>query len=202
MSKQQIIGTFDKSKLRNQFVETGEIMFDPADPYAGGPTPPTLLPITTTTLGGNVNIVLTWQMIRPDLISSYTVALATTTNIALIVPTTAPYQYQVLANAEFTGDEGVHNGTTNSQMTRTNAAPLSQQYSVTDTGLYTFCASQAGNLVAITIRQAFNTFQVVPEGSVQSIFVSLPAGFTYFFQVQATGLDGTSEFSNIQSITL
>ena len=202
LTNQQIIGTFDKSKLRNQFVETGEIMFDPDDPYAGGPTPPVLQPITTTTFGGNTNIVLAWQMVRPDLISSYTVQVALTTQIAAQVPLVAPFTVQIPANAEFTGDVGVIDGTVNAAMQAVSGNPLTMQYNASSTGLYTFSASQAGHNVAITVRQAFNTFQVVNEGSVQSILASFPAGSTYFFRVQASGLDGTSGFSNIQSVTL
>jgi hypothetical protein len=200
LSQQQIIGTFDKSKLRNQFVETGEIMFDPDDTYSGGPTPPVLLPITKTVLGGNTNLVLTWQQVRPDLINSYTVQIALETNIAINVPTTAPFQFQVPANYQFSGDEGVFDGTVNGPMQFTaQASPLTGQYNATSTGLYTFNPAQAGHYVSITVRGAFNTFQVVPEGSVQSILASVPVGSTYFFQVQASGVDGTSGFSNIQS---
>lgn len=202
LTQQQIIGTFDKSKLRNQFVETGEIMFDPDDTYSGGPTAPTLNPITTTTLGGNTNIVLSWQMVRPDLISSYLIEIALVTNIAFVVPSSAPYTFQVPANYQFTGDVGVNNGTTNSKMQAVSGDPLTQQYSVTSDGLYTFSSSQATNNVGISVRGAFNTFQVVNQGSVQQILASLPAGSTYYFRVQASGLDGTSGFSNIQSVTL
>lgn len=202
LSKQQIIGTFDKSKLRNQFVETGEIMFDPDDTYAGGPTAPTLQPITTTTLGGNTNIVLSWQMVRPDLISSYLIEIALVTNVAVLVPTSSPYTFQVPANFQFTGDAGVLNTSVNAPMLRVTGDPVTMQYNVNSTGLYTFSSSQAGNNVAVSVRGAFNTFQVVNEGSVQSILASLPPANTYYFRVQASGLDGTSSFSNIQSITL
>jgi hypothetical protein len=202
LTQQQIIGTFDKSKLRNQFVETGEIMFEPDDTYAGGPTPPTLLPITVTTLGGNKNIMLTWQMVRPDLINSYTVQIALTTQVSTIVPTTAPFTFQVPANVEFTGDEGVFDGTVLGKLQAVSGDPLAGQYNASSTGLYTFSPAQAGHFVAMTVRQNFNTFQVINEGSVQSILASPPVGSTYFFRVQASGLDGTSGFSNIQSITL
>jgi hypothetical protein len=203
LTAQRIIGTFDKSKLRNQFVETGEIMFDPDDPYAGGPTPPVLQPITTTVLGGNVNIVLSWQQLRPDLISEYNIEIALTTQVSTQVPAVAPFTFQVPINFEFTADEGVFNGTVNAFMQSTGqTSPLTMQYNASSTGFYTFNQAQANNNVALTVRQAFNTFQVVNEGSVQSILASLPAGSTYFFRVQASGLDGTSGFSNIQSITL
>lgn len=203
LTAQQIIGTFDKSKLRNQFVETGEIMFDPDDPYAGGPTAPVLLPITTAVLGGNTNVVISWQMVRPDLINSYTIQVATITNIGISVPASAPYTYQVPSNYDFTGDEGVHDGTTNASLQSTGqTSPLTGQYNASSTGLYTFNQAQAGHNVAISVRGAFSTFQIVNEGSVTSILATLPAGATYFFRVEASGLDGTSGFSNIQSITI
>lgn len=203
LSQQQIIGTFDKSKLRNQFVQTGEIMFDPDDTYSGGPAAPTLNPITTTTLGGNTNIVLSWGMIRPDLITSYTVEIALTVQVPTTIPQVAPFQFTVPANFEFTGDVAVFDGTRNSMLQATNQpSPLTGQYNATSAGVYTFSPFNAGDNVALTVRQAFNTFQVVNEGSVQSILASLPPAATYFFRVQATGLDGTSGFSNIQSITL
>jgi hypothetical protein len=68
-----IIGTFDKSKLRNQFVNTGEILFEPNDTYTGAPLAPTLLVPTAV---GNV-VTLTWIQQRPDLVSSYNIQIST-----------------------------------------------------------------------------------------------------------------------------
>lgn len=199
----QIIGTFDKSKLRNQFVATGEIMFDPDDTYAGAPAPPNLLVPTTVVFGGQVNINLTWQQGRPDLINSYTVQYAVENPFADTVPLTAPYTVQLPAIDEFTADEGVFDTTTVAPLTRTASdVPFPDQYNVTDAGVYTFNAAQAGHGVVLTIRQAFQNLQIVNAGNVQSIFVPLAPGRTYFFRVQATGLDGTSGFSNVQQITI
>ena len=202
LNAHQIIGTFDKSKLRNQFVETGEILFDPDDTYAGGPTPPTLLVPTSVVFGGQEEVLVAWQQLRPDLINSYTVQIATDAPVSLTVPS-APYQFQVPLADQFNADEGVFDTTLNAPLTLSSqSSPLTGQYSVTTTGLYTFNPAQVGHTVVLNIRQSFQTLQIVNAGTVQSIYVPLAPGQTYYFQVEASGLDGTSGFSNIESITL
>jgi hypothetical protein len=203
LTQQQIIGTFDKSKLRNQFVETGEIMFDPDDPYAGGPTPPQMLLPVQATLGGSPFVKLSWLELRPDLMTSYTVQSATESTLSATVPASAPFTFLVPATSEFTADEGVVDTVLGIPLTRTDSpVPFPGQYNVTSAGLYTFHAAQAGDGLVITIRGAFNNLEIVNNGAVQTIYVSLPPGQTYFFQVQATGVDGTSGFSNVQQITI
>jgi hypothetical protein len=198
-----IIGTFDKSKLRNQFVETGEILFDPDDTYAGGPAAPVLLVPTTINFGGQTNINLVWQQNRPDLITSYTVQYAIESPVATTVPLTGPFTFQAPITDEFTADEGVFDVTANVTLVQTSSAfPFPGQYNVTSSGFYTFSPSQAGDSLVISIRQAFQNLEIVNSGNVQNIYVPLPPGRTYFFQVQATGLDGTSGFSNIEQITI
>ena len=204
LAASQIVGTFDKSKLKNQFVETGEILFDPDSTYSGGPTPPVLLPPTTQIFGGLTQINLQWQQNRPDLINSYTVQYAIESPVALTVPSVAPYTVQVPPIDEFTADEGVFDTVTNANLQRTGqTSPLGGQYYVDETtGTYIFNFNAAGHGMVITIRQAFQNLQIVNSGNVESIYFPLPLGRTYFFQVQATGLDGESGFSNIVSITI
>ena len=203
LAASQIVGTFDKSKLKNQFVQTGEILFDPDSTYAGGPTPPVLLPPTTVVFGGLTQINLQWQQNRPDLINSYLVQFAVENPYATLIPS-APYVVVVPAAQQFTGDEGVFDTTLNAFLHRTGqTSPLTGQYYVNEsTGTYTFNQAQAGDSIIITIRQVFQNLQIVNSGNVESIYFPLPLGRTYFFQVQATGLDGTSGFSNIVSITI
>jgi len=204
LAASQIVGTFDKSKLKNQFVETGEILFDPDSTYAGGPTPPVLLPPALVTFGMLTQINLQWQQNRPDLITSYTVQYAIENPYAATVPSSAPYTVVVPPAQQFTGDEGVFDTNINAYLQATGqTSPLAGQYYVDEsTGTYTFNQSAAGHAIVITIRQAFQNLQIVNSGNVESIYVPLPLGRTYFFQVQASGLDGTSGFSNIESITI
>ena len=74
LSHGQIIGTWDASKLRNQFVTTGEILFETNDPYSGRPSAPVLSPIPSPTpvSAGYSNVTVGWVADRPDLIQSYT----------------------------------------------------------------------------------------------------------------------------------
>lgn len=64
----QIIGTWDKSKLRNEFVATGEILFKQSDEYVGRLLAPRMLPPTSDLAG---NVTLTWNQLRPDLVNQY-----------------------------------------------------------------------------------------------------------------------------------
>jgi len=69
-----IIGTWNASKLKNQFVNTGEILFNPNSPYSGFPLPPANV-TTTTSLNaqGATLITISWVQQRPDLVQSYNV---------------------------------------------------------------------------------------------------------------------------------
>jgi hypothetical protein len=204
LTNDTIIGTWDKSKLKNQFVHTGEIMFDPDSTYSGGPTPPLLQVPTTVIVQGVTNIALSWQQLRPDLITSYIVQYALgTTLAAVIVPSIAPYSYQVPAAEYFTADEGVFDITAGVQLVPTTSNIVnSGQYSVTQSGLYQFNGAQAGHALNIFIRQEFQNFQTIGAGSIQSIISPITTGLTYYFRVQAVGPDGPSAYSNVQQITV
>jgi hypothetical protein len=80
LSHGQIIGTWDASKLKNQFVSTGEILFEPNDTYAGVPSAPVMANAVnkglTTGRVGFVNMLLSWTADRPDLITSYNLELS------------------------------------------------------------------------------------------------------------------------------
>ena len=69
----QIIGTWDASKLKNQFVNTGEILFEPDSTYSGRPVSPVLLNIPPPSGG---KLTLAWVQQRPDLVSGYSVEYA------------------------------------------------------------------------------------------------------------------------------
>jgi hypothetical protein len=75
LSHGQIIGTWDTSKLKNEFVTTGEILFEPNDTYAGRPAAPVMNAVVNsgaiTGRPGYVNLVVSWNADRPDLIQSY-----------------------------------------------------------------------------------------------------------------------------------
>jgi hypothetical protein len=202
LSQGQIIGTWDKSKLRNQFVQTGEILFTPDTTYSGVPTPPVLLQPSSVVQNGKTYVTLAWQQERPDLITSYIVGFAIGTRVFGVVPVSAPYTFQIPVLFTFTADEGVVDTTTSTPLVSVSGTPQAGQYTVAPTGLYTFNAAQAGHAIAVSIRQSFNALQNVGSGATQSITVLLAAGQTYFFEVQAFGLDGRSGQSNIQSISI
>jgi hypothetical protein len=129
LSQGQIISTWNSSKLKNQFVNTGEILFDPNSQYTGYPLPPANVTATSQLTVGGIVVTVSWIQQRPDLVSSYNV------------------QYSI---------DGIN----------------------------------------------FSPLQIVGSGSIQSISVQLAVGFTYYFQVQAFSLDGTSNFSTVTSITI
>jgi len=125
----QIIGTWNASKLKNQFVNTGEILFDAISPYSGFPLAPVQkTPTSVITLNGII-VTVSWVQQRPDLVTSYNVQYST---------------------------DGIN----------------------------------------------YSQLQFVGSGSIQSVSVELAAGNTYYFQIQAISLDGTSNFSNVASITI
>ena len=75
LSHGQIIGTWDASNLSNQFVTTGEILFEPNDTYAGFPPAPIMNAVINNGAvvgnSGYVNLQVSWVATRPDLIQSY-----------------------------------------------------------------------------------------------------------------------------------
>jgi hypothetical protein len=101
LSNKQIIGTWSKSQLKNQFVNTGEILFQPDTTYSGRPIPPVLAPLRLTVSGTNANISLSWTQSRADLVSGYTVQAATETILNTTVALTAPLTFQVPSSQYF-----------------------------------------------------------------------------------------------------
>jgi hypothetical protein len=69
----QIIGTWNASKLKNQIVNTGEILFDPDSPYSGYPLPPANVAATASFTQSATLVTISWVQQRPDLVSSYNV---------------------------------------------------------------------------------------------------------------------------------
>src|SRR5208282_3365647 len=189
---------WDKSKLKNQFVQTGEILFDPDTTYPGRPIPPLLGTPSFSLSGANANISLSWQQQRTDLVSGYTVQVGTDTVLSASVPATAPYTFQVPVSLYFfAADTGVVD---NNELEFVPYTPGPGQYTVSPTGLYQFNAAQAGDSVNVSFVQLFRPVATVVSGAVTSVVVQLPAGPTYLFQVQANSLDGASGYSNIQEI--
>ena len=62
LAQGQIVGTWSKTKLRNQFVNTAEILFEPDTTYSGKPIPPQGL---TGSSSGAGLVTLTWTQERP-----------------------------------------------------------------------------------------------------------------------------------------
>lgn len=67
----QIIGTWDSSKLRNQYVNTGEILFEPDSTYSGHPIPPVQHPPSSLLTPNGTQVTIIWTQERPDLVTSY-----------------------------------------------------------------------------------------------------------------------------------
>lgn len=85
LAHEQIIGTWDASKLKNQFVNTGEILFDPDSAYSGKPLAPGssyygvtgFITATSKTDTNGTLVTVAWSQQRPDLIQSYIVEIST-----------------------------------------------------------------------------------------------------------------------------
>ena len=75
LTQNTIIGTWDKSKLLNQTVTTGEILFRPENSYSGTPLAPALSPLTDNgpnpLMPGFELVGISWTQNRPDLMSGY-----------------------------------------------------------------------------------------------------------------------------------
>ncbi len=63
-----VIGTWDASKLKNQYVTTGEILFEQESSYVGLPVPPVM---QTPVVNPDNSVTLAWAAERPDLVGSY-----------------------------------------------------------------------------------------------------------------------------------
>jgi hypothetical protein len=81
LSQNAIIGTWDRSKLINQDVTTGEIMFKPEDAYSGKPLSPALSPLSDNgpnpLMAGFELVGISWVQNRPDLASGYVIQSST-----------------------------------------------------------------------------------------------------------------------------
>jgi hypothetical protein len=74
LAHRQVLGTWDASKLKNQFVTTGEILFETQSTYVGAPQAPVLSPAV---VNSNFSVNLKWTTERPDLVSSYQIQMST-----------------------------------------------------------------------------------------------------------------------------
>jgi hypothetical protein len=103
----QIIGTWDASKLINQFVNTGEILFEPQSTYSGSPQAPVLAPPTSVLVAAGTQVTISWTQERSDLIQSYDVEYSTNGGVSFSLLTHiysgAVLQYvRVLKSAVYT----------------------------------------------------------------------------------------------------
>jgi hypothetical protein len=132
LSQGRIIGTWDKSQLVNQYVVSGEVLFQPSAAYSGRPVSPTLSPLTdkgANHLQPELELVgLEWAQVRPDLCSGYVVEESTdsgatwqlastvrsgsieslTLSLARGLNTPISYTFRVQANSN-DGDSGYSN---------------------------------------------------------------------------------------------
>lgn len=77
LSRKRVVGTWDATNLRNQYVTTGEILFEPTSSYSGVPSAPTLNTVVEQPGG---QYLISWTQTRPDLVSSYLVESQTSTD--------------------------------------------------------------------------------------------------------------------------
>jgi hypothetical protein len=194
----QIVGSWDASKLRNQFVNTGEILFQPDSTYSGQPIPP--VQAAPTSQAGVATI--SWTQQRSDLVYAYNVEYA---NVAVANAVIDPSTLAVLVPNSSTAaqDLGVVDVSPTPPLTLAavpaNVPPGPGQYSF-NVGLYTFNPAQGGHTARITTSNQFQLLQIVNSGTTQKLVISLSPGI-YRFRIKAFSLDGVSGYSNIQQIT-
>jgi hypothetical protein len=194
----QVIGSWDASKLRNQFVNTGEILFQPDSTYSGQPVPPA----QSAPIAQNGLVTISWTQQRPDLVYAYNVEYA---NVFIANSVIDPSTLAVLVPSSSTAaqDLGVVDVSLTPPLALTavpaNVPPGPGQYSF-NVGLYSFNAAQASHTVRITTSNQFQLLQIVNSGITQRLVVALSPG-VYRFRIKAFSLDGVSGYSNIQQIT-
>jgi hypothetical protein len=150
LSNHQVLGTFDKSRLKNQFVNTGEFLFNPDTTYAGRPIPPVLAKPTSVPSGANANISLVWAQERADLVSGYIVQVAVATVINTVVPA-SPFQFAVPNTFTFDQDVGVTD--------LVNTATITGSGEVIGFGGFGQAFGMSFGLANVVTLQANNNFQ-------------------------------------------
>lgn len=116
------------------------------------------------------------------------------TNEAATIPTT-PFQVTVANSATFTQDLGVFDSTTGTQLTPVASGPVTGQYSVSGSGVYTFAAADTGKGVLI-----FYNYTAV-SGGVKTVMSNQLAGVQPSFQVnlqQSFTVGGVAKVLNMQ----
>jgi hypothetical protein len=121
LANRRVLAVWDASQLRNQYVTTGELLFDAVDSYCGSPVAPTLSQPTY----GSGGITLTWTQPRADLASGYTVLLSSgaglhplleigtgqITTVTTRLPAGATYSFAIVTHS-LDGDSPVSNTVT------------------------------------------------------------------------------------------
>jgi hypothetical protein len=220
-----VLGTWDASKLKNQYVTTGEILFEAQSTYVGLPLAPT---ITDTVLNADNSVTITWTAERPDLISNYQIQLSTDngpyglltyigSGIVQIYKT-APlltghtYSFQIRSG----GADGFSNYSVPVAVYLGTAfPPLPNQpvnVSGSSTGPFQVIITWGqfnpnippvdGYIVQMSVDgAAFTTVSTIITGALQSFTAGpLAAGHVYSFQISATYNGVQTPYSNLVSV--
>jgi hypothetical protein len=203
----QILGTFDASKLRNQFVESGEILFEPDSTYSGKPPAPVL--DVPTAVGPAVTLV--WTEERPDLVFAYNVEKSTDGVF-----------YSLLQRI----NSGVSQSMTAALASGSVRATVTACSTSGGFSTYIYTSPTSGLLAGMTIDVSgmtnsvnnvsnqvitslgVNTFTVATTtqsgGSDESGSTGLAqtSALAYWFRVKAFSADGESFYSNVRTIII
>lgn len=153
--------------------------------------------VLTVTCANNYSpgdVVTLSGIVNATFLNGQTVTIATASSSQF----TAAYTY--VGTYPSTADFGLVTKIINAPLVAVSSSPGPGQYSVTSNGLYTFNPAQENNNMLITFRSNFSVLQLINSGAVQKTTTFLSSG-SYVFRMQSVSSDGTSNYSNLVTIT-
>ena len=100
LNQNKVLGVWDAFNLKNQFVTTGEILFDPISPYSGYPIAPVQNVPVVSYASTIPQVTISWEQERPDLMSSYNVEYAVQSICNTVVDSSLQYNNTPNFNAD------------------------------------------------------------------------------------------------------
>jgi hypothetical protein len=152
-----------------------------------------VLTVTCTNNYSSGDVVTLSGVVNATFLNGQTVTIVTASSSQF----TATFSH---ADYPSTADFGLVTKNINAPLVAVSSSPGPGQYSVASNGLYTFNPAQENNNMLITFRSNFSVLQIINSGAVQKITVSLSSG-SYVFRMQSVSLDGTSNYSNLVTIS-
>ena len=214
LSTGSIIGAWDASKLKNQFVTSGEVLFASSSTYAGNLSAPVLLPVSLGVAGfATVPVVVSWTQADSNLVTGYVVQVSldnqnwqianTVTSNAIqtatyIAPLNQTLYFRVYATS-VTGNSPVSSTVTANTTLTTGVTPASN-VSLTGTHVVTAISSLIAVDAVLLGAQVISALVLLNNEEVGLNGAQIVSALSTFYDSEQLALMGSQVVSALTSL--